>query len=273
MLATFPTQAQKTAPQWLQLSPDGMGALLHHFSTLAIVPASCPYVKQSGSPSCAAGGTELRLDCPLSQLCSNVAVSCCVDPGSSANSCDFGAANLQFGATAIDSGPSYCPVADGGQQDGSTDAGAADASAGDTSVGQDSASVGDSAVVEASASDSAGGPDTASVGDSSAGPDAASGGDGAADATPPVDAAGDSGVNGTCGTPTYSQGNLGPGGCVVSRSDGTATIGMVCTGGTGGYCQCYVNNTPYGQSFDIGQSPCAVMNIAVQQMQAYCGCP
>jgi hypothetical protein len=279
MLATFPTSPQKTSPQWLQLSPDGQGALLHHFSSLAVVPASCPYTSQRNASSCAAGGTELRQDCALAQLCSNVTVSCCVDPSSTANSCDFGASNLQFGATAV-GGPSYCPQVDGGQVDGGQDAsmddGAADSAVSDTSVGQDSATTADSAT-EASASDSSTAQDSASAGDSAADATSSDASDSGGDSAPPADAhAYDSGVNGNCGSLSYTTGNLGPNGCIVSRTDGTATIYMMCMGASSTSCQCYTNDSshPYGPAFDIGSSPCGGQGqLAEQQMIVNCGCP
>jgi hypothetical protein len=218
LVATFPTRAQQTAPEWLPLSADGKAAELRHFSTLAVVPLTCAFNAQSAAPACAQlppnGGTELSVDCDLSKFCTHVSASCCVDPASSAKTCTLGANALKL-STASASGPAYCPI-DGGTNDAAT----SDAS------------------VEAAADGSA-----------------------------------DGGVNGSCGTVMYSAGDGGSQSCTVSRSDGNATLSMVCTGGQAGYCSCYVNNAPYGQNFDFGNSPCAAPQLAMQQMMAYCGCP
>ncbi len=123
LLATFPTSATKTAPEWLALAADGKSSLLHHFSTLAVVNASCAYTNDVASSKCTNGATHLDLACDLPQLCSHVAVGCCAAPGAVANGCRFGSDALSFDTSAISSASSYCAAVDGGSvTDAATDA-------------------------------------------------------------------------------------------------------------------------------------------------------
>jgi hypothetical protein len=294
MLATFPTKAEKSPPEWLALAPDGQGAELHHFSTLAVV-VGCDFSAEPSAPDCAGGGTALSMACVLPQLCSSVSVSCCVGANSATHTCEFGAASLKVAISALVSGgASYCPGVDSGLADSSIDSGpavdaspqdattidsgtsdsaSADATGGDSS---EDSGTSDSASTDSASTDSA---STDSAGDDSASSDGASSNDSASsdagsDSSSSADAGTDapSGANGNCGTPVYSQANLGPNSCTVSRTDGTATVYMLCTASA---CQCYMNDTnhPFGQSFASGAIECPQAQLAEQQMIVYCGCP
>lgn len=97
LVFSYPTSSKKGPAEGLELNEEGDGLLLHHFSSLAIVPAGMSCDGESGwkatddSPRCAAykeASTYMQFNCAANSFCLSIQASCCTLPGS--ESCELG---------------------------------------------------------------------------------------------------------------------------------------------------------------------------------------
>ncbi len=152
MAFSFPTRAQKSAPEALKLASSGDGLLLPHFSSIGFVPPkkSCGdrdgWKRIDSAPECASAApatSKMVLDCGGdAAYCTTLTVTCCVTP-TAESGCLLGSRNLSVSQQTPSNAPGYCGVATG------TDASASDASDASVSDASD-ASVSDASVSDAS---------------------------------------------------------------------------------------------------------------------------
>lgn len=97
LVFSYPTSSAKGPAEGLELNEEGDGLLLHHFSSLAIVPAGMSCDSESGwhgtddSPRCAehgAASTYMEYGCKAYSFCLVIQASCCTTPGKEA--CELG---------------------------------------------------------------------------------------------------------------------------------------------------------------------------------------
>ncbi|HTM46368.1 MAG TPA: hypothetical protein VL137_15515 [Polyangiaceae bacterium] len=131
---SFSSSATQSAPEALELSADGKGLLLHHFSTLAFVPPgqSCDgdsgWVVAQDNSACADAGANSKaftFSCAGSSFCYQIDASCCAPADAVGCSLGYDAMQISFTRTGTQNGAyPYCAM-EGGAADAGGDASSA----------------------------------------------------------------------------------------------------------------------------------------------------
>lgn len=132
LVFSYPTSSTKGPAEGLELNEEGDGLLLHHFSSLAIVPAGMSCDAESGwqgfedSPRCADYGeasTYMQYSCSANTFCLAIQAFCCTTPGSEACKLGDPMLTLRYEPTGSQGGAyPYCEAdSDGTGGTGGTD--------------------------------------------------------------------------------------------------------------------------------------------------------